>query len=528
MSERIKLVLSALLVLGLVIHVTIGQDATTGAAGTTAPPTTPAPGTTPAPATNSTPPGGGNGTQPGNGHGSNATHPSASSPKDDGPDESVDYCVPSMCPPGHHHVACNVSVTMRPSCALDADTVDITEKLRNFLLKTLNELRNKVAKGGFSGLTPAARMASVRWDPDLAYLAEFNVRKCYMTHDDCRSTKKFPNAGQAVAYRGFKGKVPDLEDIIKDCFGMWMKQNLHAHMADVLKYKGHKIGPPIYNFLQLMVDHSDHLGCAILQQTYNGWRQTYLTCNFASAPIQGKHVFATSGTAGTGCQTGKHPTYAHLCSEKETYAKEDPKADFTYLRAEDEPDTLLQSWIYDDSDNQDDLEYIHHGIHIIMPDHEEFEFLQAADGTTAAAGGTTAAPAAGGTTAAPAAGGTTAAPAAGGTTAAPATGGTTAAPAGNITAAGGNNTTGGGGATQATGEDENTEAEALAEPTTAAPDLSALQRKFARFIFLMDLAETRSSHRNYVITTSNHAVKDNHHMNSTKKSKKAARSRMNI
>ncbi|KAH8318905.1 hypothetical protein KR074_011790, partial [Drosophila pseudoananassae] len=488
-------------VVGLVIHVTTGQDATTGAAGTTA-------AATPAPTSSSTPAGGGNGTQPG---GSNTTQPaSASSPNDDGPDESVDYCVPSMCPPGHHHVACNVSVTMRPSCALDADTVDINEKLRNFLLKTLNELRNKVAKGGFSGLTPAARMASVRWDPDLAYLAEFNVRKCYMTHDDCRSTKKFPNAGQAVAYRGFKGKVPDLEDIIKDCFGMWMKQNLHAHMADVLKYKGHKIGPPIYNFLQLMVDHSDHLGCAILQQTYNGWRQTHLTCNFASAPIQGKHVFATSGTAGTGCQTGPHPTYANLCSPNETYAKEDPKADFTYLRAEEEPDTQMQSWIYDESDSQDDLEYIHHGIHIIMPDHEEFEFLQGGDdATTPAAGGTTAAPA--------------------GATPDPA--GATPVPAGNTTAAGGNNTTGGGEAggnnqtTSATGGDENTDAEALAEPTTLAPDLSALQRKFARFIFLMDLAEVRSSHRNYVITTSNHEVKDNHHESSASKSK-AARSRM--
>lgn len=129
---------------------------------------------------------------------------------------------------------------MDRSCSLDADTVPINGKLQNFIVTVLNQLRDGVAKGGFGGLSPAARMASVRWDPDLAYVAEFNVRNCYLNHDDCRNTKKFPNAGQAVAYRAFKGNIPDLEDIIKDCFGLWMKENIYAHMSDILTFKGIK------------------------------------------------------------------------------------------------------------------------------------------------------------------------------------------------------------------------------------------------------------------------------------------------
>ncbi|KAH8313833.1 hypothetical protein KR067_012424, partial [Drosophila pandora] len=479
-------------VLGLVIHMTSGQDSTTVAPDPTA--------TTPADSGSSTTtPGGGNETQAG---GSSTTPAPGSSGNNEGPDTTVDYCEPSLCPHGHLHVACNASMTITHRlCELDADIVPINERLQHFIVTIFNTLRNDVSKGGLNGLSPAARMSSVQWDPDLAYLAEFNVRNCHLSHDECRNTKKFPHAGQTVAYRAFKGNIPDLEDIIKDCFGLWLNENLNVHIADILKFKGFKNKPPMYNFLQLMLENNDHFGCAILQQTHNGWFQTYLTCNFAVALVKGKHIYTTSQLAGTGCKTGSHSIFHNLCSPDEKYDTEVPKADFAYLRAveEEEPDPKIWITESDESDTKDYQEHEHHGIHVMMPNHEEFVFLQgdAAPVTTVAAGGDT-----------------TTAPAGGDTT----------------TAAGGDNTTGGpDGNNQtmaSTGEEhEGTDAESLVEPTTLPPDLTALQRKFARFIFLMDLAETASSHRKFVITTSNHEITDKRHETSHNETEKAARSR---
>lgn len=100
MSERKTLVLSALFVFGLVIHMTSGQDSTTVAPDPTA--------TTPADSgSNTTTPGGGNETQAG---GSSTTPAPVSSGNNEGPDTTVDYCEPSLCPHGHLHVACNASM----------------------------------------------------------------------------------------------------------------------------------------------------------------------------------------------------------------------------------------------------------------------------------------------------------------------------------------------------------------------------------------------------------------------------------
>ncbi|KRF98156.1 uncharacterized protein Dwil_GK27581, partial [Drosophila willistoni] len=48
---------------------------------------------------------------------------------------------------------------------------------------------NQLAGGGFSGFTPADRMATVQWDDELAHLAKFNVLKCILKRDRCRNTQ---------------------------------------------------------------------------------------------------------------------------------------------------------------------------------------------------------------------------------------------------------------------------------------------------------------------------------------------------
>jgi len=62
-------------------------------------------------------------------------------------------------------------------------------------------LRSWLAKGfqDFHGI-PAARMASLRWNEELAYLAKMNVLQCFLHRDLCRNTAKYKNVGQNVGY----------------------------------------------------------------------------------------------------------------------------------------------------------------------------------------------------------------------------------------------------------------------------------------------------------------------------------------
>lgn len=134
MSERNTLLLSGLWVLSLVIHMTTGEDTTTEAAGATPATTTP-----PAPESNATSPGGGNETQPGE---SSTTPSSGPSGNNEGPDTSVDYCEPTLCPPGHHHVACNASTVSIIVIISDTITNDINSKC--FLLLSVKYFINYI------------------------------------------------------------------------------------------------------------------------------------------------------------------------------------------------------------------------------------------------------------------------------------------------------------------------------------------------------------------------------------------------
>ncbi|KAI8044227.1 hypothetical protein M5D96_000378 [Drosophila gunungcola] len=240
------------------------------------------------------------------------------------PKFNEDYCDSTLCLKGQKHVACNASLVLHEACSLDAEVLVINDKLQRFLVGRFNALRDSVAKGGFNGLSPAARMGTLKWDPELSYLAEFNVQDCYMKSDECRNTKTSTHAGQIVGYRAMRGKIPDLEDILKDIYGLWMRENSGTSMLDIIKYKDPKKGPPKYNFIQIVLENAGLVGCAVLQQTRNDWLQTFFTCNFGQAPAVGSAVYETGQHAATSCKTGVNPKYVHLCSESEEYEKIGP------------------------------------------------------------------------------------------------------------------------------------------------------------------------------------------------------------
>ncbi|XP_037729421.1 uncharacterized protein LOC119560141 [Drosophila subpulchrella] len=393
-------------------------------------------------------------------------------------DTVPDYCDPSLCSAGQKHVACNDTVGLHSECSLDAEVVVINDRLEKFILRRFNELRDSVAKGGFNGLSPAARMGTLKWDQELAFLAKYNVHDCVMRHDQCRNTKTAVHAGQTVGYRGIKGKIPVLEDVLKDITSVWMRENTGTSMLDIMKYKDPHKGPPKYNFIQIVLENAEFVGCAIVQQSHNRWHQTFFTCNYGHAPVVGAKVYESGQEAGKLCKTGVNPKYVHLCSETETYEKVGPT-------------------VGNSSDAEVKTRTVRKGDFVMLSSDK----IQPRDGSEAAT------PAPEGGAAQPAEGETTTgAPGAEGAVTPTAAAGETPAPAPGAEPPGAGVTPGSPGAPSKAGTPG--PVEGILEPDPEPLDKDALEKKFERFLEMMKHAEQYHGRRKVVLITSNHEVED--------------------
>uniref|UniRef100_A0A6P4FAV5 Uncharacterized protein LOC108048367 n=1 Tax=Drosophila rhopaloa TaxID=1041015 RepID=A0A6P4FAV5_DRORH len=510
-SRWVLLVFDSLLIASLAIHLTTAQEAALVA-----------PETTPSAALE----------EPGN------VSPGAPEKKEEHSRNdtafNADYCDASLCSEGKKHVACNGITRLHKKCSLDAEVLDINDKLQRYLVGHFNELRDSVAKGGFNGLSPAARMGTLKWDSELSYLAEFNVQDCFLKNDECRNTKTSTRVGQTVGYRAMRGKIPELEDILKAIIGLWMRENSGTSMLDIMKYKDPQKGPPKYNFIQIILENAGLVGCAILQQTRNDWLQTFFTCNFGHAPVLGAEVYESSQLAAQSCKTGVNQKYVHLCSDSEIYEKKEPsvgnsvnasknartvrKEDFVALKSATDGAAPVGIQPRDGG-----AAPAAEGAAVPAPEGGAAPAAQgaaapAAEGAATPAAEGAAAPAAEGAAApvvegaaAPAAEGA-ANPAAEGAT--PVAGDTpipAAPPEGEAVPAGAeapNSASPGGPGPPTAAPGEETTFEGLLEPTPTPPDKAALQKKFARFLDLMNRAEMHHGRRKIVVITSNHMVDD--------------------
>lgn len=97
--------------------------------------------------------------------------------------------------------------TLADTCSPDAHVVRITTARRTMILNELNEYRDRIARGDLLGFSPATRMATLQWDPELASFAELNVKRCALVNDHCRNSEQFRNVAQVVAEGGWQGSA---------------------------------------------------------------------------------------------------------------------------------------------------------------------------------------------------------------------------------------------------------------------------------------------------------------------------------
>ncbi|KAH8346362.1 hypothetical protein KR084_007833 [Drosophila pseudotakahashii] len=232
------------------------------------------------------------------------------------PASSWDYCQEHWCPRSNNHVACNNNGTYGPKCRGEVKLIPLSSQQRSFIVNQVNFYRNQVASGGFSGFGAAHRMASVRWDPEMAQLAELAARRCSLSGDECRNTRRFKHVGQLTGHVIFSaGKHSDVELLghkIANWFGQYKRATKELGAADPAS--------DITSFRQLIQERATHMGCGVLRQrSHKRWHQQFIVCNFARENLAHEPAYEVGALPASGCRAGRNPRYPNLCALQEHY-----------------------------------------------------------------------------------------------------------------------------------------------------------------------------------------------------------------
>lgn len=234
----------------------------------------------------------------------------------------TDYCDRSLCKKGRPHIACNGLETLSENCGDDGIEIPITKAQQATIVDLHNRLRSKVALGkqnySSSAFYPsAARMATMRWDSELAAIAAANVRRCDNEHDKCRNTPKYPSAGQNIATFSFQGSKQSNDKIIQDFVNDWFSEYANARPKHMDAYPEEYSGKDIGHFTQIVADRATAVGCAMVRfKDGEGWTTQNIVCNYAITNIEKQPVYVT-GKACSKCTTGCNPLYPGLCKPEE-------------------------------------------------------------------------------------------------------------------------------------------------------------------------------------------------------------------
>ncbi|XP_037818685.1 antigen 5 like allergen Cul n 1-like [Lucilia sericata] len=234
---------------------------------------------------------------------------------------ATDYCSEDICnAKGATHVACDSKKEFSSSCPKDAEMMEIDESLQKLIVDKHNEKRNTIAGGEYDSLKPACRMATIEWDDELAYLAEFNVLKCKMEHDDCHNTNDFKYSGQNLGEMGFRGEINQTERILQS-IDLWYEEKEHVSQSIIDEYPNDYSGPDIGHFTVMMADRNIRVGCAAATYSVSGenYKNYLLACNYATTNMIGFAIYKSCDKPAADCESGTNESYKNLCSPKESY-----------------------------------------------------------------------------------------------------------------------------------------------------------------------------------------------------------------
>ncbi|XP_067637162.1 antigen 5 like allergen Cul n 1-like [Eurosta solidaginis] len=235
----------------------------------------------------------------------------------------VDFCSNAYMCKGQrekHVLACNNNGKFDPEfCPRIADMVPMSEEFKQLFLDLHNKYRNRTAAGG-PYFQPAAAMATLEWDDELAYFAELNIKRCQNVYeaDGCFKTACYDMLDQNTDWVHCGKFAPDPSttyNYIKNHIGKyWYGQKLHCDQGEINKYRE---DIPIEKFGRMVMDRNNRIGCAAAILEYSYAASVPFTCIYARRLIPNKPIYRSGKTAGSECKSGMNPKYKFLCSAKE-------------------------------------------------------------------------------------------------------------------------------------------------------------------------------------------------------------------
>ncbi|XP_052839043.1 antigen 5 like allergen Cul n 1-like [Drosophila gunungcola] len=184
-----------------------------------------------------------------------------------------------------------------------------------YILSMHNSLRS-IAAAGTTSIPRSGRMLKLSWDTALEKVASLLVMECALHHGrHCLSTEDFDAPGVNTAYRKFKRRQEPFK-IIRSQINAWYDENkyLEHQSLQTASFKSEK---ETGHFLNMMVNPSSDLGCAVALTQKNGYYQQWLVCLYSCSPKQAEPIWEFRGHPGSLCIGGVDPRHSSLCDISE-------------------------------------------------------------------------------------------------------------------------------------------------------------------------------------------------------------------
>ncbi|XP_043064491.1 antigen 5 like allergen Cul n 1-like, partial [Drosophila ficusphila] len=199
--------------------------------------------------------------------------------------------------------------------------VKMTPDIIKIIVDTHNDYRNKFA-GGLHSYPRAARMATLRWDPELAKVADALVRQCRTyDDDDCVKTPKYEYADASYHMQKYYC-MSTKKNVLRKQLADWIDPTNQENVVMLYLNSDKKDIEYSQHFFQVLRDRANRLGCAIIEfirpSLVHQLLKCVYNCGVTIATDEFNPVYeVTGGNAASNCTKGANKVYQYLCHKNE-------------------------------------------------------------------------------------------------------------------------------------------------------------------------------------------------------------------
>nr|CAD7394525.1 unnamed protein product [Timema cristinae] len=199
-------------------------------------------------------------------------------------------------------------------------TRGMTQAQKDTLLATHNRDRNTVATGqekrGKPGPQPSAtNMRVMKWDDEIASIAQRWAEQCRFGHDQCRNTLGKMVVGQNVHMLFGPGASADNFQFETSVDAFYNEVQNYSN-ADINPYRPSDQGAnQTGHYTQLVWANSYLLGCGYIKYRVGTTTYNYVVCNYGpSGNYKGQPLYQTGIVASACAGSSRDNVYAGLCT----------------------------------------------------------------------------------------------------------------------------------------------------------------------------------------------------------------------